>query len=254
VSRYKGLDPKTVTRLKARERRRAALAEKVARALDATKAQERRVVVPGLAIGGEKMPGDRTLSGYGAVFNNPDYHKDIITPGAFDRWLRWYNGHPEFVPLLWDRRQGEPLVFHAEHEEEDPRAVLGHAEQVKTDHHGLFSMFRLLPETGEAVFRKVRKGEWDGLSIGYRIIDSRPPTWEERQWGAKHVLTDVWVREISLVKTPANTAARVYAVKSRAELLVDSVRHQLAAHAGTAPDPALVAKVERALAAARRVQ
>jgi HK97 family phage prohead protease len=209
------------------------------------------VVVPGVAIGGEKMPGDRTLSGYGAVFNNPDYHKDIIAPGAFDAWLSWYRGGKVIPPPLWDRRQGDPLLFLAEHKEKSAAAVLGHAEDLKTDHHGLFSLFRLLPGKGETVFRKVRSGVWDGLSIGYRAAGSRAPTWEEREWGAESVLTDVWVREISLVKTPANTLARVSGVKSRAEMLVESVRRGLAGETGA--DPELLARVQRALAAARRV-
>jgi uncharacterized protein len=197
-------------------RRRVARRERIERIL--RKAREGSGRAPGApAIAEMKMPGARLLEGYASVFGLPDYQGDIVAPDAFDEWLGSYDSQSAPIPLL------------LEHRWDDPDAVMGWAESIDADDHGLWARFALLPEHGEDVLAKVRSGAVSGLSIGYLVDDDREPTWPEKEKGAKRVLTRVHVREVSLVRTPANTASRAYSVKTRAQLLVSEVRASLAA-------------------------
>lgn len=204
--------------VRARQRRHAELKGRIDGLLDWAR-QVDMVRPPGLEFG-TKAAGDRTLSGYANVFGVADYQGDIVLPGAFDRWLRWYRRQTEALPLLEEHTDPE----------KNPAALLGYADEIKVDDYGLYASFRLLAgDVGERVVRLVRGGKADGLSIGYRADDWRAPTWEEKEHGARRTLTGVWVREISLVKYPANSPSRVTATKSASELLIERVRTGLAA-------------------------
>lgn len=157
---------------------------------------------------------EHIASGYANRFGNVDSHGDVVRPGAFDDWLKWY------------RRQDEPLLLLAEHQTQ-PDAVLGVARDVSVNDEGLLTTFVLLEDVAEYVIGEVRAARWDGLSIGYRPVLYEDPTWEERERGARRALTKVFVREVSLVKRPANTGARVLETKSLTDLVIGNVRKLL---------------------------
>lgn len=196
-------------------KRREALATQQRKRVDLVLQKYRESLSPkpsAVTVAEMKMPGARVLEGYGSVFDLPDYQGDIVARGAFDEWLRTYNGKKAPIPLL------------LEHRANDPEAIMGWAQSLSVDHHGLWARFGLLAEHGEDVLEKVRSGQLDGLSIGYIVDEARHPTWTEKEKGATRILTAIRVREISLVRTPANTASRAYSVKTRAQVLAAEVR------------------------------
>jgi HK97 family phage prohead protease len=201
-------------------RRDAIQRERIERVL--RKARQYSAPVPtAVAVTEMKMPGARVLEGYASVFDLPDYQGDIVAVGAFDEWLSTYDGDKSPIPLLLEHRSG------------DKDALRGWAETLIADDHGLWARFSLLPDHGEDVLAKVRSGALSGLSIGYVVEDDREPTFLETEMGAKRVLTRIHVREVSLVRTPANTASRAYSVKTRTQMLLSEVRTALAVQRGS---------------------
>jgi HK97 family phage prohead protease len=154
---------------------------------------------------------EHTLSGYAGVFGNVDAHLDVIRPGAFDKWVRLY------------RRQRDRVLLLAEHVRDEPEAVLGVEMSHSVNDYGLFMDFQLLERTAGYVVQRVRSREWDGLSIGYHATRTEDPTAEEWARGARRAIVECFVTEVSLVRNPANTGARVLDSKSAGELLIDRV-------------------------------
>ncbi|CAN5365710.1 hypothetical protein BH23GEM2_BH23GEM2_20910 [soil metagenome] len=207
------IGPKEVWRRERRRERHEQLRERI----DGLLAKSRGPAPPSADVVAEmKMAGARVHTGYASVFGLPDYQGDIILEDAFDDWLEGFHASGGQIPLL------------EEHKWDDPTALRGWSQEVRADSHGLWVMFALLPEHGEQVLADVRTGRRSGLSIGHFVEDERPPTWPEREAGAQRVLTKLIVREVSLCCTPANTAARTYAVKSRGQSLIADVRSRLA--------------------------
>lgn len=228
------LGPRRRTRIAAereRKERHKQLRKRVAATLELARRPHRFVWepsrVPLLAVRETKKAGERILSGYASVWDVVDVQKDIVTRTAYDAWLAWYNGQDDPLPLLNSHATDDEI-------ERDPDLVLGFASSIRKDDHGLFCDFRLRPgELGEQVVRGVRRGMFTGLSIGgSRNYEWRPPTWPEKELGAERVLTEIWLREISLCGMPANPSARVTATKSLGDVLIGNVRRELALQRG----------------------
>lgn len=118
------------------------------------------------------------FAGYAAVFGAPDRGGDVIRAGAF--------GRVGPVPLLWQHR-GTPV---------------GTIEAIGEDRRGL----RIVGRVDGDVARLVATGAIDGLSVGYRVTDSRQ--------GARRELRKVELVEVSLVAQPMQPLARIHAVES----------------------------------------
>jgi len=146
------------------------------------------------------------IEGYGSVFGNIDSHGDVIEPGAFAKSLKaWADGG-----------QGLPSMYmqHGAAMGADPRPV-GIWTEMSEDSRGLKVSGKLVgldTDTGRYNLALIAEGAIRGLSIGYRI-----PTggWKagDRAKGVTRHLTNIDLREVSLVTDPSNTLARVSSLK-----------------------------------------
>ena len=133
-----------------------------------------------------------TFSGYGSVFGVKDSYDDIVMPGAFSKSLK-----SRMPALLWQHDTDEPLGVYTRVEEDD---------------HGLYVEGKLLIDSDPLAARAhglLKAGGLSGLSIGFMLQDY---TYDDNLEAFK--LTEIDLREISLVTFPANEEARVQSVKS----------------------------------------
>ena len=133
-----------------------------------------------------KAQADGTIEGYASCFSGPaDAVGDVVAPGAFAESLRT-NPHP----IMLREHTGDPV---------------GSWTAAETDTIGLRVRGRV---TDPSTLADLRAGRLDGLSIGYVATKSH-------QDAAGHrVLDAVNLQEISIVKRPASSRARVLSVKS----------------------------------------
>ena len=142
----------------------------------------------------KKVSEDGEFEGYGSVFNEPDMAQDVVLPGAFRNTLQ--DKGAAGIKMLYQH---------------DPSQPIGKWSEIKEDDHGLYVKGKLLTklQKGAEVLELIREGVVDGLSIGFRTVKS---IWENDSEFRKLAEVDLW--EISVVTFPANTRARVDAVKS----------------------------------------
>lgn len=136
------------------------------------------------------------IEGYGSVFGNADSYNEIVQTGAFNKSLK--NRPAEKIKMLWQHDSYEPI---------------GVWEEMKEDENGLYCKGRILINTskGHDVYELLKNGAIDGLSIGYRTMDSK----EEVDDGKRTTLLselDLW--EVSVVTFPSNKESLVTSVKN----------------------------------------
>ncbi len=135
------------------------------------------------------------ISGYASLFGRPaDYVNDVIEPGAFAASLSAHDASGT-MPLMLREHKGEPI---------------GEWLEIEEDEIGLRVKGRLDLNTpgGREVYEQARGGRIDGLSIGYRAVKAgRGPD-------GTRSLQEIELHEISLVRRPASSRARVLSIKS----------------------------------------
>lgn len=143
-----------------------------------------------LAIEIKEVSDTGVIEGYGSVFGVKDSYGDIVEAGSFTKSLS--SGRK--VKMLWQH---------------DPSQPIGVWDELREDDKGLYMKGRLALGTtkGREAHELAKMGAMDGLSIGYRTMDS------EDKGGARH-LKDIELHEVSFVTFPANTAATVTSVKN----------------------------------------
>ncbi|WP_165780837.1 HK97 family phage prohead protease [Holospora curviuscula] len=133
------------------------------------------------------------FSGYASTYT-PDAVGDQMVPGAFQKTLwAWKKKKKRFPHVYW------------EHDIEEP---IGVCLQLKEDEKGLFIQGKLLqdfPKTKEAL-QSIQWGR-RGLSIGFFVQGCHFN-------GGTRCITEVLLKEISLVKFPCNSDAVVEEIKS----------------------------------------
>lgn len=143
---------------------------------------------------------DGVFSGYGSVFGNADSYNDIVVKGAFADSLANHAKSGSLPALLWQHDSDKPV---------------GKWLEMREDDHGLFVKGQLAVKTslGHDAYELLKMRAISGMSIGY-------VTREEKFDKATGINTlsklDLW--ETSLVTFPANSSARVSAVKSIEEM------------------------------------
>jgi len=151
---------------------------------------------------------DRTFSGLAATYDL-DLGGDIIEAGAFKRTLKNWQSSKNVLPLL-DSHNGHSV-----------RNVVGKMVEGEETDEGLLSTFEVIggPD-GDEIFRRVKGGYVDGLSIGYSAVKVRyPDTEEERQKGIWRYLEEVKLHEVSVVLWPMNPEARIDTASVKAMIL-----------------------------------
>lgn len=157
-------------------------------------------------IKGLAVEEDGAIAGNAWPFGTPDRVGDMILPGAFKSAT---------MPL--------PMLF-----AHDPRDVVGVWESAIETTDGLEIKGRLLVddvERAREVRAMVRSGAIRGLSVGFGIRKAAPRA------GRGRTITDLDLREISLVSVPCHPRAQVTHAKSAAEAiaLADAINRAAAA-------------------------
>ena len=135
--------------------------------------------------------------GYASVFDVVDHHREVIAPEAFTKSLKRWQQRRQWPKLLWQHDMTKPIGFW---------------KCLRVDQTGLYVEGQLLLDIQQAreAYTLLKSGVLDGLSIGFRPIQSR----RDARVNAR-VIEEVDLLEISLVTFAANPAAKVTAVKER---------------------------------------
>ncbi|MEM6648695.1 MAG: HK97 family phage prohead protease [Pseudomonadota bacterium] len=133
------------------------------------------------------------IEGYAAVFGAPDQTGDIIRPGAF--------ANIEKTEKLIPTPQSRVMMLY-QHAAEQP---IGRWHHMKEDQNGLFVRGSLFIDTsqGADLYRLLRGGALDGLSIGFK------PERARRTRDGKRELLRIALWEISIVTFPMAPGARI---------------------------------------------
>lgn len=150
----------------------------------------------------------RTFEGLASTWDQ-DLGGDIIMPGAFKRTLKAWKSSKKTLPLI------------DQHNYMSVRSVIGKMLEAEETDDGLVATFEVIEgPDGDEVYRRVKGGYVDGLSIGYRAITQTEPSEEQRRGGVWRILKEIKLMEVSVVIWPMNTGARIDTVKA----LVDALR------------------------------
>lgn len=150
----------------------------------------------------------RIIEGYAAVFGNLDAYRDVIEPGAFDATLA--------------QKRPQDIGVYLGHEAN--RLPVGVCLELRVDARGLYTRTRVLSTTEGndllvAAQELAAAGRPLGMSIGFYARDA---AYDQLADGTPiRRLTAVDLIEYSFVGLPANTEARVVAVKSLHALLAE---------------------------------
>ncbi|MEM7740058.1 MAG: HK97 family phage prohead protease [Pseudomonadota bacterium] len=145
------------------------------------------------------IPANRAeIEGYAAVFGQTDLTGDRILPGAF---------RPELIPTTDNQIR---MLY--QHKVEKP---IGRWTDIREDSRGLLVRGQLFLDIkdGEQVYRLVRGGALDGLSIGFKTRRAK----STRQGGRMLMAIDLW--EVSIVTFPMSPSARIARVSEAGERL-----------------------------------
>jgi hypothetical protein len=144
----------------------------------------------------DSLKTDGSFEGYASTFGNKDHHGDIVERGAFTESLQ--NRTPK---MFYNHGSGG--------------APIGVWDSASEDEKGLYVKGRLFidgdhpVQRAREVYRGIKEGVIDKMSIGYRVIESR----RDKALNAER-LEVVELFEISVVDFPANDAAGITAVKN----------------------------------------
>ena len=145
------------------------------------------------------------FTGYGSVYNVQDSHGDVVKPGAFAQSLADYKATGRSIPMHVMHRiyggDGTPAgVWKSVEEDAKGLKVHGKISGMNTD-------------GGRLLYEKVKDGALPGLSIGYRVMPNGA-TYGKKPGEPKRTLTNLGLKEISLVDAPSNHLTNVDSVKS----------------------------------------
>ena len=150
--------------------------------------------IKAVACSYKALEADRTFEGYGSVFGVVDSYGDVVMPGAFADTIRKAEGSGRMPAMLWQH---------------DPSQVIGVWRSMREDARGLHVVGELADtQLGREAYALLKMGALSGLSIGYSVSGEH----YDRERDVRE-LTGIDLWETSLVTFPANTDARVAAVK-----------------------------------------
>ena len=143
----------------------------------------------------EEIDNQGVFTGYASVFGVVDDHNDVILPGAFRQSLENYERANSYPKLLWQHNYNQPI---------------GIWEFIDEDDHGLYVEGRLILEVQQAkeAYALLRNKAIDGLSIGYRVVESHKGSNTNTR-----MITKIDLLEASIVTFPANQLAKIEVVR-----------------------------------------
>jgi HK97 family phage prohead protease len=143
---------------------------------------------------------DGHFYGYGAVFDNIDSHRDVISRGAFSSSLTTWRSKGRW-PAMKLQHGSNGNVFTGDD------LPIGRWLSMNEDSHGLYVEGQLLAletDQGRRLLSLMRGGVLDAMSIGYVVKRSNPGVGRIGRY-----LVEVDLREVSIVDTPSNELARI---------------------------------------------
>lgn len=127
-----------------------------------------------------------------------DLGGDLIEKGAYRRTLREWKASGRIIKLI------------DQHGYRSVRDAVGRLVDAKETDAGLETTFYVVKSAdGDEMLARLNDKIIDGLSIGYQVRGWREPTKEEKNRGVYRVLTDVELREVSLVLWGMNEDALI---------------------------------------------
>lgn len=146
----------------------------------------------------------RTFTGLAAAFSL-DQGGDVILPGAFKRTL-----------ADWRRSKSARIIYLTDsHNYRTVRAVVGKMTEGEETKDGLQTTHEVIEgPDGDEIWRRVKGGFINAMSIGYATIEQRAPTDDERRQGIFRFLKELRLDENALVIFPMNNDARLDQVKA----------------------------------------
>lgn len=141
-----------------------------------------------------------TFEGYASVFGGVDSYGDTILPGAYKKTIG---------------KRDRPILMRWNHY----GPVIGKWLEIREDEKGLFVKGELTAghSVAQDVYASLKHGAVSGMSIGYRVKESTETADGRRE------LKEIELVEISVVESPADTAAQIAGVKS-AIVAADSLK------------------------------
>ena len=132
---------------------------------------------------------DGMFYGYASVFNVVDSYDDIIVNGAFKKAI----DNKDNIKLCWQHNIND---------------VIGKFVNIREDSVGLYVEGKINIEENKKIYSLV-KGEFvNGLSIGYTVNDCY---FDKKN---RRILTNINLKEISIVAFPANKHSNILYCKS----------------------------------------
>ena len=106
------------------------------------------------------LAADGVFAGYASVFGKIDQQNEIVAPGAFARSLKDWRQQSRLPAMLWMHDPGQPIgLWLAATEDASGLAVEGR--------------LALRTQKGAEAYELLKLGALTGLSIGYRVVQSR---------------------------------------------------------------------------------
>lgn len=134
-----------------------------------------------------RSTGDATICGYASVYGETDNDNEIVCFGAFAEVEN------REVKLLWQHDQSKPI---------------GVITKIKEDNYGLYieADINIKTQYGQEAVALIEQGAVNGLSIGFKIINSKYD-----KEGIRNILS-AELYEISVVTFPANEKASIHQI------------------------------------------
>lgn len=136
------------------------------------------------------------IHGLISAFGKVDSYGDTVAPGAYAKSLARIAASGRRLPLLYQHDVHRPIGVWTELKE-TPEGLVGSAQ------------LTMGTRDAQEAHALARDGALTGISIGYRV-----PTGGSRDVGGVQHLSEIDLREASLVTFPADDHARVRAVKA----------------------------------------
>ena len=139
------------------------------------------------------------IEGYGARYGNVDSYADIIEPGAFSEFLK--SEDAKRAVLCWQHNFDQPI---------------GAFSELAEDESGLrFKAVIANTQLGRDAAELIESGVLSEFSIGYGVVKADYPT--DHPQGAKRLLKQLYLYEISLVTRAANPQATLEGAERKGE-------------------------------------
>lgn len=157
----------------------------------------------------------RTISGYGAIFNNVDRDGDVLLPGCFAKSIAERGPESDAngkILFLWQHGTDEPL---------------GRITVLREDEKGLYFEAVIDEiELGDRCIKQLESGTLNQFSIGFSYV------WDAVRYDElrdAYIVGEVKLYEISVVSIAANPETEYLGLKGQGHDPVDDLNAELAA-------------------------